>query len=483
MHIVEAAGTGTAGRSSSCWKTAADIGMANLMKSELEQFFNYITRPKSSCINIIRSSNLLRILGSAFSLSSVIRFISHVQITREDLDITLSTLKFTAKVARLKPVKVKENIQHRGDLLVHKLQNEVNDLKKELMLNDLFLQQEALVNISKSRLEQINRTILSYLDGKISDFTLISVSQAQALLKTIKDLYDRLTVKEVEVEKMKETYENLMKGAPVVDRSLESDHKDTDDQTTDDNWQRLRSLSQILLEVKPLQQEMGKEEVGSLVERSGITLGPYTNDTTVRTIQTQNIVKIDDQHMGAARHLFNCFLKENIMYTKIKEMFDKSQKALAGVHQKFTNTIDIYFQVKRNLDDACDKLGKHQEIRRVLKLENSDTKLILEMENSIEKDIQCHQKVLNSLKEEMSQVQKEIIELTRRQKETGSKLEAGFKEYCKRKNLLLHYTDKSMKAMLEPADRESLEIIRRKYNKLQRTMLRKAKVDLFRQKS
>ncbi|XP_031366960.1 kinesin-II 85 kDa subunit-like [Apis dorsata] len=145
IHIVETAGTGTVGKNS-CWKTATDIGMANLMKTQLEQFFSHIESPAT--INISRSNNLFKILGNAFSVSSIIRFISHIRITEEDLDITLSTLRLTAKI------------------------NEVNALKKELMLNNLILNQEALMNISKSRMEQINRSIFNFLNDKISDFTL-----------------------------------------------------------------------------------------------------------------------------------------------------------------------------------------------------------------------------------------------------------------------------------------------------------------------
>lgn len=119
-------------------------------------------------------------------------FICHVRITKEDLDITLSALKLAANIARLKPVKVKKDVSHRSDSIVQRLQDEVDTLKKELTINDIFLHQEALMNISESRMEQIKRSVLNFLNGKISDFTLFSVSQAQVLLKCIKDLYDRL---------------------------------------------------------------------------------------------------------------------------------------------------------------------------------------------------------------------------------------------------------------------------------------------------
>lgn len=72
IHIVETAGTGTVGKNN-CWKTAADIGMANLMKTQLEQFFSHIESPAT--INISRSNNLFKILGNAFSVSSIIRLL------------------------------------------------------------------------------------------------------------------------------------------------------------------------------------------------------------------------------------------------------------------------------------------------------------------------------------------------------------------------------------------------------------------------
>lgn len=69
---MEAAGTGTVGRNN-CGKPAVDIGVANLMKTELEQFFSYVGRSRSSVVNVIRSSNLLKILGNTLLVSSIIR--------------------------------------------------------------------------------------------------------------------------------------------------------------------------------------------------------------------------------------------------------------------------------------------------------------------------------------------------------------------------------------------------------------------------
>lgn len=87
---------------------------------------------------------------------------------------------------------MKKDVKHRPDLLVLRLQEEIDSLKKELMINDLFLRQETLTNISQSRAKQIERSVLNFLGGTISDFTLFSVSQAEVLLRSIMDLYNRL---------------------------------------------------------------------------------------------------------------------------------------------------------------------------------------------------------------------------------------------------------------------------------------------------
>ncbi|XP_017791796.1 PREDICTED: osmotic avoidance abnormal protein 3-like [Habropoda laboriosa] len=401
MHIVEVAGTGKIGRNN-CLKTAMDIGMANLTKTQLEQFFSCIGNSGMSAISIIRSSNLLKILRNAFSVSSIVRFISHIQITKEDLGITLSTLRLTAKIGKLKPIRMKEDVKYRSDLMVHRLQDEVNALKKELMINNLFLHQEAFMNISKSRMEQINRNILNFLNDKISDFTLFSASQAQVLLKNIKNLYNRLAAKELEVEELKETYESLVKSVTQFSTSENLPMEtviSTDDYTN--NRKRIKSSSQVT-EAEKIIQEMEKEEVGSL---------------------------------------------------------DKSK---------------VISQAKRNLDDARDKLDKHQQIRYVLELGNHErTKIIIEIEKTIERDILCHRKVLVNLEEEVNQAQDEITTLSNQHLEMISKLESAFREYCKKKDFLVYYTDESMKMLLKPTTTESLEIIRCKFNKFQRAMLRK----------
>ncbi|XP_050449675.1 kinesin-like protein KIF14 [Cataglyphis hispanica] len=220
IHIVEMAGSGTAGSPSSCWKTATDLGMANLMRTQLEQYFVYLRRQSACMYTIIRSNNLLKLLRDAFSITSIIRFVFHIRITREDLNVTLSTMRLSAEIAKLKPIKSVRHIQPQTELIVQQLRKEVKALKKELELNDMFLHQESFMNISKLRAEQINRDIMNFLKGSISELTLFNVTQARLLVKVAKELYDKLMEKEVETKQLKEAYENMVNVLTQVNDSL-----------------------------------------------------------------------------------------------------------------------------------------------------------------------------------------------------------------------------------------------------------------------
>ncbi|XP_025075627.1 uncharacterized protein LOC112553033 [Pogonomyrmex barbatus] len=103
-------------------------------------------------------------------------------------------MRLTAKISKLKPIKIVRHIQPQMELILQQLRKEVDILKKELELNDMFLHQEALANISESRLEQIRRDIMNFLQGSISELTLFNVTQARVLMKITKQLYDKFTV-------------------------------------------------------------------------------------------------------------------------------------------------------------------------------------------------------------------------------------------------------------------------------------------------
>ncbi|XP_053976643.1 uncharacterized protein LOC128875249 [Hylaeus volcanicus] len=169
------------------------------------------------------------------------------------------------------------------------------------------------------------------------------------------------------------------------------------------------------------------------------------------------------------RRLFERFLKEEKKYERIKEKLDRIEKSLVIVRRRFLNSIDNYFQAKRNLENARDKLSKQRQIR----FANDAEINVPEVERVIGRDIACYEKVLTNLEEELTRAENEIRDSSQEQLELRFKLKSGFREYCIKMDLLPVYSENSMEMLLEPVDKESLGVIRRRFNQFQRTMVRK----------
>ncbi|XP_014487542.1 PREDICTED: uncharacterized protein LOC106751216 [Dinoponera quadriceps] len=273
IHVVEMAGIGTVGKSS-CSKPASDVGMANLMKSQLEQYFLYLREPSVSIYGVARRSNLSRLLKNEFTVTSVIRFISHVRVTKEDLAVTLSTMRLTMKIARLRPIRTTRHVRPQAELTLQRLREEVNALRKELRLNDMFLRQEALANISRTRAEQIGRDAMNFLKGSISELTLFNVTQARILMKIVKQLYNKLVAKGDE-EKLSEAYEDVMNSLMPADATLppatSSQVPELHKIDSDDVFNRGENLTSEMS--RGTDDKKTAEQVGILIKH-GISLGP-----------------------------------------------------------------------------------------------------------------------------------------------------------------------------------------------------------------
>ncbi|KAL2718198.1 kinesin-like protein KIN-14G [Vespula squamosa] len=266
IHIVEMAGTGTVGKRN-CMKSPLDVGAANLGQTQVEQFFLYLRGFEISTKCILRSNNLFKFLGQALSVTSILRFIAHVCITKEDLDSTLSTLRFASTVSKLRPVKIAYNVRPHTETIILELKKEIKMLKRELELNEIFFNQETKMNISKLRYEQMHRDVLNFLNGTLSDLTLYSVSQMEILLKIIKNLYQKL--KQAEID-------NVLKNIDQITSSInlsESNNKIVLPSKNNSILSKNQSAGPHFSQTsKDIIQSSKLEQVGVL-NNTGITLG------------------------------------------------------------------------------------------------------------------------------------------------------------------------------------------------------------------
>ncbi|XP_031842496.1 uncharacterized protein LOC116431353 isoform X2 [Nomia melanderi] len=210
-----------------------------------------------------------------------------------------------------------------------------------------------------------------------------------------------------------------------------------------------------------------REEVGNVRTAIGLTLGPYKKDGEDVILEQPG-----NQNILMLRQLFERFLKNEREYGRVKERLEKNAKTLATVQQRFSVWIDKYFQVKSTLENARDELSKRQQIRHAMEPGDEKEKTVPEVEAAISRDIACYRKVLVNLEEEVAQARSEIRELFKQQLEMRSRLKSGFREYCKEMDALPIYSDDSMKLLLDPVERESLEATRRRFNRFQQAMMR-----------
>lgn len=120
------------------------------------------------------------------------RFIAHIKVTIDDLDVSLSILRSVGKMAKISiPKVVAYDVRPHSTMFVEKLQEEIERLKRELYINEMFFHQESSMNVSAQRAHQIRNDFLDFLNGSISDIELISLAQSQVLTKIMKDFYTK----------------------------------------------------------------------------------------------------------------------------------------------------------------------------------------------------------------------------------------------------------------------------------------------------
>ncbi|XP_066598797.1 kinesin-like protein KIF9 [Prorops nasuta] len=188
LHIVEMAGTGIPG--SNCFKQISDTGQANLTMTQLRQYFACLSKMKSAIKIAMSSNKLLKIIGNELQVTSLINLIAHIRVTEEDYTFVKSTLHFGTEVAKIQANQTIYNILPQDSQMIHKLQNEVHELKKELDLFYMLSDQESSNNISESRKHEITEDLLKFLNDNISDLTLCSVAQIQIYVRGFRKSFE-----------------------------------------------------------------------------------------------------------------------------------------------------------------------------------------------------------------------------------------------------------------------------------------------------
>lgn len=227
---------------------------------------------------------------------------------------------------------MKYNVRPHTETIISELKKEIEMLKRELELNEIFLNQETTINISKLRYEQMYRDVMHFLNGTLSDLTLYSVSQMEILLTIIKNLYHKLTLKQAEVDTLIETYENALKNINQITFSMnlsESNNKTIlppKNNLIENETSNVRST--ISQTSKDINKNSKTEQVGVL-QKTGITLGNSNKETFEKIIKVhkhkRNLLNFDATEVHEQS-------KDN---NKLSVCADEGEKAVEDLKVKF----------------------------------------------------------------------------------------------------------------------------------------------------
>ncbi|KAJ8928468.1 hypothetical protein NQ314_018973 [Rhamnusium bicolor] len=189
LHIIDMAGVDTVGNISSLFKNAHEIGRANIIKTNLEEFLLCLMKNVPMHIKTKERTNpLIYFLGSDLSNESILRFIGHIRVLQEDLVITISMLRFGQLVRGLKP-KMKELIYEMNEeSKLQYIQDQLEELQKDRLHCSVLLNQDLTRNLNQDRINHIQKTIQEYLKDQITEINILNVAEASEAFKEFKEI-------------------------------------------------------------------------------------------------------------------------------------------------------------------------------------------------------------------------------------------------------------------------------------------------------
>ncbi|KAJ8910879.1 hypothetical protein NQ315_000510 [Exocentrus adspersus] len=192
LHIIDMAGIDSVGSVSSNFKKPFDVGKANITKSYLENFVLYLLENNSGQTRLQERTNpLIYFLGDDLC-SSLLRFIGHIRIQKEDMKITLSVLRFGHIVKNVK-IKVKEvEPDINEELKLQHLQHKLEQLQREKIYQSVLMNQNLTTNLSQQRIDHMYVMINEYLKNNISELGVLNVSEASEAFKVLKSICNQL---------------------------------------------------------------------------------------------------------------------------------------------------------------------------------------------------------------------------------------------------------------------------------------------------
>ncbi|KAL1494600.1 hypothetical protein ABEB36_010172 [Hypothenemus hampei] len=189
IHIVDVAGNESGMKIGNICRNLKQIGLANVTKSQLEQFVLCLKENIPENIRLKQRTNaLMYYLNGDFSHESILRFIAHIQFNTEHLMITLSMLRFGNIVKGLKMNRKIIKFEMNDEIELEHLRRQLRSIEKEKHLNSVLFNQDLVSGLNCERINHLQNLITDYLNNRIREVTILNVADANVFLQGMRTI-------------------------------------------------------------------------------------------------------------------------------------------------------------------------------------------------------------------------------------------------------------------------------------------------------
>lgn len=188
LNLVDLAGSERVGKTGSSGQTLKEAKYINKSLSFLEQVVIALANKKRDHVPF-RQSKLTNLLRDSLGGNCKTRMIANIWAEKEQLDETISTLKFALRMMRISN-EATVNVQLDPQILVKKYQREIKELKQELAMHDT-LANRSNVNYEPYTPEQqteLRSKVTQYIDSSIPTIEVTNLRQINEIFQQFKNI-------------------------------------------------------------------------------------------------------------------------------------------------------------------------------------------------------------------------------------------------------------------------------------------------------
>nr|XP_022915962.1 kinesin-like protein KIF9 [Onthophagus taurus] len=382
LHFVDLAGVDTVGNQSCFYKNVIEIGMANVTKTQIEQFVLALITNITENILVKQKLNILiQYLGKALSQSSQMRLIGHIRTGRNDLTMTLSMLRLSNIIRGVKGKRAEHNAKETDEGKINHLQETVNTMRQELEVQSMILNNTLDKNLTRDRIKHLQELAENYLSDKISELVVVSFSDISTILQIFKDRFIDLEAKKQEeidgayqmaMERAAQSFRTSSGRIPTMkskdsvrSQSSKASKRSVSVKGSKDSKERRKSKDKTSRKSPSLSTKDQPSRQGSKTIRKGIKKRSSMS-TEMKDAMSETMEDSMPSDVPSYDEAWNEFtLDEKYGYQQLMEQLNENETVTKDINVKYLTEIRALQEMRENLETKEEALRLAQMGREI----------------------------------------------------------------------------------------------------------------------